>query len=158
MEFVGKYKNWYKRLVDAGYPDAKEKVAEFMEAHNDIIWEKKLIKLVKSGMSTKLAMNKVSALREGFAGDNKCEKFVQTIEEKSSINTKSQHFIIKSLPPEDRLLFLKKFKTKYFENNFDELYQDLEDDCVKRGYVDNELKFIVEGKYVKAYVKVEIIM
>jgi len=158
MEFVGKYKNWYKRLVDSGYPNAKEKVTEFMESHNDIIWEKKLIKLVKNGMSTKLAMDKIAALREGFSGDNKCEKFVQGIEEKSSINTKSQHFIIKSLPPEDRLLFLKKFKTKYFENNFDELYQDLEDDCVKRGYVDNEIKFIVEGKYVKAYVKVEIIM
>jgi len=158
MEFVGKYKNWYQRLIAAGYIDAENKVKSFMEAHNDIVWEQKLIKFVQQGMDTKLAMDRVSKLRDAFAGDNKCENFVQQIE-KENLNKESiNHYIIKSLPPEERLLFLKKFKTKYFENNFDDLYQSLEDDCVKRGYVDNEIKFIVEGKYVKAYVKVELIM
>ena len=40
MEFVGKYQNWYDRLVEAGYEDAENKVKNFMDAHNDIIWEK----------------------------------------------------------------------------------------------------------------------
>jgi len=64
---------------------------------------------------------------------------------------------INDLPNEERLFFLKKFKTKHFEENFDELYQDLEKECIKKGYVDNEIKFIVEGKYVKAYVLIDLI-
>lgn len=64
---------------------------------------------------------------------------------------------INDLPDEERLFFLKKFKTKHFEENFDELYQDLEKQCIKKGYTDNEIKFIVEGKYVKAYVLVDLI-
>lgn len=64
---------------------------------------------------------------------------------------------INDLPREERMFFLKKFKTKYFEENFDDLYLELEEDCVKRGYVDNEIKFIVENKYVKAYVLVDLI-
>jgi hypothetical protein len=64
---------------------------------------------------------------------------------------------INDLPNEERMFFLKKFKTKYFEENFDDLYFQLEEECVKRGYVDNEIKFIVENKYVKAYVLVDLI-
>jgi hypothetical protein len=64
---------------------------------------------------------------------------------------------INDLPNEERMFFLKKFKTKYFEENFDDLYLQLEEECVKRGYVDNEIKFIVENKYVKAYVLVDLI-
>ena len=82
MEFVGKYQNWYDRLVEAGYEDAENKVKNFMDAHNDIIWEKKLSELVKKGMNTKDAIQKVNILREAFAGDNKCERFVQSIESK----------------------------------------------------------------------------
>ena len=156
MEFIGKYKNWYQRLVAVGYEGAEDKIKSFMDSHNDIIWEQKLIDLVKKGMDTKLAMDKISVLRQVFSGDNKCEEFVQLIE-KEAVN-KSNIVTPKSLPSEDRLFFLKRFKTKYFEDNFDDLYQNLEEECVKRGYVDNEIKFILEGKYVRAYVKVEVIM
>ena len=34
---------------------------------------------------------------------------------------------INDLPVEERLFFLKRFKTKYFEENFDELYEHLEE-------------------------------
>jgi len=64
---------------------------------------------------------------------------------------------INDLPSEERMFFLKKFKTKYFEENFDDLYLELEEECVKRGYIDNEIKFILENKYVKAYVLVDLI-
>ncbi len=82
MEFIGKYENWYNRLVKVGYDGAEDKVKSFMEAHNDIIWEQKLVEFVNKGMETKDAMSKVSILREAFAGDHKCEKFVQSIEGK----------------------------------------------------------------------------
>ena len=64
---------------------------------------------------------------------------------------------INDLPVEERLFFLKRFKTKYFEENFDELYEHLEEQCKKRGYKNKNIKFITEGKYVNAYVLIEMI-
>tara|TARA_B100000963_G_scaffold361896_1_gene400632 strand:+ start:637 stop:900 length:264 start_codon:yes stop_codon:yes gene_type:complete len=86
MEFIGKYENWYNRLIEAGYDGAEYKVKSFMEAHNDIIWEKKLSELINKGMNTRTALNKINILREAFAGDGKCEKFVQSVEKANQKN------------------------------------------------------------------------
>jgi len=62
---------------------------------------------------------------------------------------------INDLPTEDRLFFLKKFKLTYFQENFDDINNDLEKECISMGYVDNKLKFITNKKYVNAYVVVQ---
>jgi hypothetical protein len=59
---------------------------------------------------------------------------------------------INEIPDEERLIFLKKIKKQDFEEFFDEYYDELEKMAVKKGYVNNELKFINDDKYVNAYV------
>ena len=49
---------------------------------------------------------------------------------------------INDLPTEDRLFFLKKFKLTYFQENFEDINNDLEKECVSRGYVHKCNKFI----------------
>ena len=62
---------------------------------------------------------------------------------------------INDLPTEDRLFFLKKFTLTYFQENFDDINNDLEKECVSRGFVDNKILFITIKKYVYAYVVVK---
>ena len=65
---------------------------------------------------------------------------------------------INEIPDEERLIFLKKIKRKDFEEFFDDYYDELEKMAVKKGYVNNELKFINDGKYVNAYVLITLKM
>ena len=65
---------------------------------------------------------------------------------------------INEIPDEERLIFLKKIKRQDFEEFFDDYYDELEKVAVKKGYVNNELKFINDGKYVNAYVLITLKM
>jgi hypothetical protein len=65
---------------------------------------------------------------------------------------------INEIPDEERLIFLKKIKRKDFEEFFDDYCDELEKMAVKKGYVNNELKFINDGKYVNAYVLITLKM
>ena len=65
---------------------------------------------------------------------------------------------INEIPDEERLIFLKKIKRQDFEEFFDDYYDELEKMAVKKGYVNNELKFINDGKYVNAYVLITLKM
>jgi hypothetical protein len=59
---------------------------------------------------------------------------------------------INEIPNEERLIFLKKIKKKDFEISFDNYFDELELLAKKRGYFNNELKFINDGRYVNVYV------
>lgn len=59
---------------------------------------------------------------------------------------------INEIPDEERLIFLKKIKKQDFEEFFDDYYDELEKMIIKKGYINNELKFINDNKYVNAYV------
>jgi len=59
---------------------------------------------------------------------------------------------INEIPDEERLIFLKKIKKKDFEEFFDDYCDELEKMMIKKGYLNNELKFIKDNKYVNAYV------
>jgi hypothetical protein len=65
---------------------------------------------------------------------------------------------INEIPDEERLIFLKRVNREDFEEFFDDYYHILEQMAIKKGYTNNEIKFIIEGKYVNAYVLIDLVI
>ena len=65
---------------------------------------------------------------------------------------------INEIPDEERLIFLKRIVREDFEEFFDDYYYILEQMAIKKGYANNELKFITEGKYVNVYVLINLVI
>ena len=65
---------------------------------------------------------------------------------------------INEIPDEERLIFLKRVVREDFEEFFDDYYHILEQMAIKKGYANNELKFITEGKYVNVYVLINLVI
>ena len=58
---------------------------------------------------------------------------------------------INEIEEEERYIFLKRLKMKDFEENFDYYCDEIKLIAEKKGYEDNEIKYIKEGKYVNIY-------
>jgi hypothetical protein len=63
---------------------------------------------------------------------------------------------INTLPEEDRLVFIKQFTKKKFQNNFDECYDLILEAMKIKGYQGYKIKFINDIKYVNAYVVITV--
>jgi hypothetical protein len=82
MEFKGKYKEWYDRLVKANYGDtfAKKRIEKFMEEDDDKFWEKQVYKLIQQGANQKEAFKKIEIVRNATTNNERREIAIQKIE------------------------------------------------------------------------------
>jgi hypothetical protein len=58
---------------------------------------------------------------------------------------------INEIPDEERLIFLKRISKKELQSDFDYYADEIRSIAKKRGYEENEIKYITEGKFVNVY-------
>jgi hypothetical protein len=63
---------------------------------------------------------------------------------------------INEIPDEERLIFLKRIKTKELEGDFDLHYDEAKSIAINKGYKDNELKFLKEVGFTSIYVVIKL--
>jgi hypothetical protein len=58
---------------------------------------------------------------------------------------------INEIPDEERLIFLKRIKKKELQGDFDYYADEIKKVSKEKGYEENEIKYITEGKFVNVY-------
>jgi hypothetical protein len=101
MEFEGKYKDWYYRLVKANYGEekAKGRIKKFIEQDQDEYWNKMIQnRIEKFKEEPNEARRKVEIIREKAVGDDRWEKAVQAVEEGRKLELE---MLDKAIPKEE---------------------------------------------------------
>ena len=100
MEFKGKYKNWYDRLIKAKYKEglAKIRIEKFIEADKNEFWDERMLKLIENGLEPNEALKKIEVIRKATAGDDRWEAMIKGIEETRKIEL---DYLDKAIPKEE---------------------------------------------------------
>lgn len=101
MEFEGKYKNWYNRLVEANYGErwAENKIKKYIEEDDNKFWEKQVYELIQKGAKPNEAFGKIEILRNAIVNDEKRENFIRIVE----YNRKRDLELLKKAIPKEKL-------------------------------------------------------
>jgi hypothetical protein len=101
MEFKGKYKQWYERLLKANCNEcyAKQKVEKFLEMDDEKIWVEKLKEFIKKGDKPNEALEKVKTIRKVMAGEDIWERAVRIVE----FNRERDLVFLKKAIPKEQL-------------------------------------------------------
>jgi hypothetical protein len=101
MEFKGKYKEWYDRLINANYGEyyANKKVEKFVEMDNEETWNNKIKELIDKGEKPNEVLKKIETIRKNITGAELWEKAVQIVEH----NRKRDLDLLKIAIPKEQL-------------------------------------------------------
>jgi hypothetical protein len=81
MEFEGKYKEWYDRLVEANYGEnwAEDKILKFIQ-EDDEYWREKVNELIEKGRNKNEALKQIEIIRKYTVDDERRDTFIRMVE------------------------------------------------------------------------------